>query len=205
MSDTLHCPVCSTWAGSLDPAALAGHRPHCPLGAAEADYAALQSEYERAIESHTEEERLHWNAVAATERVEERLTAAVAENERLHRELTAFADRIASQADQLAQNAARDAMKRLEAWQKAEGWREIECRIYAEGGVCIEADSGPRYEEVEAFACPDAAKKRRRDTDRSDVVIVGTDEKPASNGECLLAAIDLWQRLHGEAAQKGGG
>lgn len=49
-----------------------------------------------------------------------------------------------------------------------------------------------------AYRCPSEARDDQADPRRS--VAAGTDEKPASLGEIILAAIDLWERLYGTAA-----
>jgi hypothetical protein len=101
-------------------------------------------------------------------------------------------ERVAAASEVLAKVAERDALGRLEAWEQA----GVQKRVF---------DLSPWHamlwdtDDCQAFAY---ASPRDREAicldEGANVVIVGTDDKPATLGEMILAALDLWRTLHGD-------
>lgn len=128
----------------------------------------------------------------------------LADNAALRKQVEAHAAHIARASEVIAARAERDALARLEAWQKP---TRNHYRIYPTHLELMAWSGGV----VAAFSCPMqyATHGPRKDsfgTGRvaadAQCVTVGTDEKPATASEVILAALELWERLYGE--QKGG-
>lgn len=149
----------------------------------------------------------HYDSSAAADHLARVLAAADmldVDNYNLRQQVQGHCDRIAAQAALLARTAEKDALARLEAWQEP---TVNYYRIYP-GRLELMAWAGGA---VAAFSCPlqFAAHGPRKDSfgtgrvgEDSQCVTVGTDEAPASLSACILAALELWQKVYGE--QNGG-
>ena len=123
----------------------------------------------------------------------------LAEVDRLNAEVAALrsqvrghCDRIAAQAALLSRNAERDALGRLEAWEQASVQKRV-FNLSPWHALLWDTDDCQAY----AYASPRDREDICLDEGVS-VVIVGTDDKPATLAETIVAALDLWQKRYGE-------
>lgn len=104
--------------------------------------------------------------------------------------INGLAQRVADQSELLVRRAEKDALERLEAWQA----QETDYRAYdiRQDRVLL---TGNPSQWVYAYRC-------KRDYGNfteypTHVVIVGTDDQPATLDECIDAALMRWQELYG--------
>ena len=129
------------------------------------------------------------------------IDALKSENAALRKQIEGHCERIAAASEVIARNAERNALARLEAWQREEpDYCAYEVRQYR---VKLVADLRVG---VEAYRCPsEASDYGGRRTDPAHVVVAGTDDKPATLAECILAALARWEQLYGAAVELKGG
>lgn len=132
------------------------------------------------------------------------LQQARAEVARLQQQVAAHCERIAAASDVIAKNAERSPLARLEAWQN----QFPESRVtWARTGRCLVLSlhdkathdvPGRRWVMAIDRRPPTIPDMREDDP----VVFVGTSEQPATLGECIDAALALWERMHGKDGAK---
>ena len=99
-------------------------------------------------------------------------------------------ERLAAASEVIGRNAEKNALARLEAWVAED--REIRHYVMVPGSVQI----GSENHSVHGYSCPSAA--RYHNTRFPELmVVVGTDDAPASVATCILAALAKMESLYG--------
>ena len=125
-----------------------------------------------------------------------------AENATLRALHEARCERVAAAHEVIAARAERDALARLEAWEKEDEthWkREVQVSFVGCWRVRLSATDHGGYFSVEAMDRQNGREPLVND--RYHEIHVGTDDKPATLTETVLAALDLWQQRYGEQAE----
>lgn len=144
---------------------------------------------------------IKYNMAVAFAAAERDVAERDAEIARLRKQIEGHVERIAAASEVIAKNAERSPLARLEAWRKDGPERMYDASVinaegYAVANLTQRLPEGRGVRLVQAFDRPISDKLDCIDSENYHLFYAGTDDKPATLAECILAALDQWERLH---------